>query len=1017
KQPSLANIAVQSFAAFRAQTSSLPAPSPVRRKPLPLNASPVATRFSSAEVSPTPKTDDRSSVKRSYSIDSPPLPGQARVVTVLSPPLSGTEQVFVPRDLDRHPHGSTPLVDKTIIQTPSIRPLPIRTQSDNSQKEVGRLQRPKHDRAASSYHTAKGSISDDSEKAHSRSHTMDSHDSMTKAPHLTLELDGVTETFIEEGQYSPDSQQASKPKSPSRFTSFFGWKSSSQQSAAGTESPTTTFSEKSSSPGPSPMFSRSQGDGMGSRSGPAALDIPKANAMAQTSYFNVPGTPLLSNSPAMNAHVEALEEELRQVSQEYASSIRREMDLEDQIERYKSDYPQLGSTQEGGKRTSDYYSDSGMGSTRGFPLNDSDTKMDELERIRRDLQREKGQLKVQLANTVQKELRHRRDLEAQIQTLEEQMQERDKQMKDTVGGGDRVRELEATLDDLRRRLQEERQYKESFEDLLSALRQELEQHRNERDNLRDEVVPQLRARVEGLESEAAEVQSLTYDNTRMQQEIQSLRNEYQNLQAAKRFNSIAEEDDLPSPISPRVGLSRSNSLARHSVSNLKRGSLSRSSSVKEKPEGKELHLDRLKEVEDQRDALHRALKSLLERQEFQAKEHAKRIRLLEMERDRALTLTPRRTAFSKEVKHLKSEINHLRKRADEALEQKWQCEKGLGGLKMDLDRAQQETSSLRDLLQERDIFIPERKGSGAGLPEDKLSISVSLDKAYKELQTTHALSLARIRDIEDEDTLGSSNASAERTMELLRKSISDAEAERDVAVKETELYRQQARALQRSEVEHLGKEQSLAAELVASATRMDQLSTQVELQLEANKALKKRLAEAIGRGEKEQQASAARIVELQSKLKGLEDKVMAAQQHSEEMVNAHEEEITQLKETHNTQLQRVKSGLLSPAKYSPTMPLSPLFAARSPRLDKTTSGPGISMAEATKTEFLETRVEELEKALAEADREMEEVVGRMNMAQIEVAELQSDRDEAMRQTRRLKNQIQEEREKVKALMA
>ena len=43
------------------------------------------------------------------------------------------------------------------------------------------------------------------------------------------------------------------------------------------------------------------------------------------------------------------------------------------------------------------------------------------------------------------------------------------------------------------------------------------------------------------------------------------------------------------------------------------------------------------------------------------------------------------------------------------------------------------------------------------------------------------------------------------------------------------------------------------------------------------------------------------------------------------------------------------------------------------------------------TETLEAKVKELEKALREADMEMQKVVGRMNMAQIEVAELQSDR--------------------------
>ena len=51
----------------------------------------------------------------------------------------------------------------------------------------------------------------------------------------------------------------------------------------------------------------------------------------------------------------------------------------------------------------------------------------------------------------------------------------------------------------------------------------------------------------------------------------------------------------------------------------------------------------------------------------------------------------------------------------------------------------------------------------------------------------------------------------------------------------------------------------------------------------------------------------------------------------------------------------------------------------------------MSMNEALRTEFLERKVSELEKALADADKEMEEVVSRMNTAQIEVMELQTAR--------------------------
>jgi FtsZ-binding cell division protein ZapB len=60
-------------------------------------------------------------------------------------------------------------------------------------------------------------------------------------------------------------------------------------------------------------------------------------------------------------------------------------------------------------------------------------------------------------------------------------------------------------------------------------------------------------------------------------------------------------------------------------------------------------------------------------------------------------------------------------------------------------------------------------------------------------------------------------------------------------------------------------------------------------------------------------------------------------------------------------------------------------------------------------DFLKQRVVELESALADADREMEEVVGRMNVAQIEVMELQNEREEAVRETKRLQKKIEEER--------
>ena len=531
----------------------------------------------------------------------------------------------------------------------------------------------------------------------------------------------------------------------------------------------------------------------------------------------------------------------------------------------------------------------------------------------------------------------------------------------------RVKELEASLEDVRRRLLEEKDMKANFEDLLTAMREEIEGFRNERDNLRDEVVPRLRARLEGLESDATGKRNLEYENSRMQQEIQGLRNENANLvnnrklqlemqQHSARFttmagkiaeNSIAEEGAAP-VVSPRTSLSRSASVAQRSTN--KSGGLSRSASLSRSNsvtgrdrEARESLSDRVKDIEMQRDALHRALKSLLERQTWQARENEKRVRELEMERDQATQASsPRRKGFEKEVRSLRAEINHLRQRRDDALEQKWQCEKGLGGLKMDLDRAEQETNSLRSLLQENDISVPfsERMSgtsSNSASSNAEQVTSSSLERAYRKL--------------EEETHLAESNVSG-RSLE---------------------------------------EEQRLAAQLQASTERTELLASQVRQQLDTNSALRNRLAEAIERGESAQKASAARINSMQGQLRKLEDTVVSAQQHSEEAVARHEDELREVKESHNQQLLRFKSGLRSPGPFSPRSPLSPMSKQRSPRLINTTSGFAQTLNEALRTEFLEKKVQELETALRDAESGMQEVVSRMNMAQIEVMELQSDR--------------------------
>jgi hypothetical protein len=170
---------------------------------------------------------------------------------------------------------------------------------------------------------------------------------------------------------------------------------------------------------------------------------------------------------------------------------------------------------------------------------------------------------------------------------------------------------------------------------------------------------------------------------------------------------------------------------------------------------------------------------------------------------------------------------------------------------------------------------------------------------------------------------------------------------------------------------------------------------------------------------------------MQAHLRDLEEKLIVAQQASEDAVTSHEQEVQQLNNANNPHLLRSKpsSSMLAPmaAENSrATTPTSALFAPKSPIRR-------ISMSQATQTGKLEGKVRELEKALEQAEAEMGEVVSRMNAAQMEVAELQSERyvlhrrylwtstntmnrDEAMMQSRRLQAEYLKEREKVQQLM-
>lgn len=784
-------------------------------------------------------------------------------------------------------------------------------------------------------------------------------------PSMTLEVNGVQRTLSSESL----STDSSGKHQPSRIGALFGWKGSSPH-RPGSESPTTTYSDRSLSPAPSPRLGKHgllSAPGSMARLTPPGLDIHKANSH-ESRFFHHPETPILIGTPEMNAHVQELERELAQVSSELAGSIRREIDLEDEIDRLKFEPPNLPAS-ELGRRGSDYFSDSGASFTK-FPISDPEAKIEEVERLRRKAEQEKAQLKLDTAQKLQTELGRRRDLEQLVQSLEDQLERRNLDDGVTRDFNEKLEELESTLEETRRRLAQEKEAKENFEDLYSALQVDLEQSRTERDSLRDEVIPQLKARLDVFETEPSKS---SFGAQRAKDGSQS------------RFRSIAEEsDDFSTTAGSGFGGSRAGSLARSSSK--RGGSLSRSGSFKERSEGGGrqrsgsvgVTAEGVREVEDQRDALHQALKLLISRYEKQRKDHERTLKNLAREnaaaQRKAAAVPQKGSQYQRELSALKDEVTTLRKRTEDALEQKWQYEKSLGGIKMDLDRAEHETRGLRSLLHEHDILAPSPRTLRGPSFENPLP-----------------------------------------TDESSRGSISTAETERDLARRLAEEFRQRAEALQKTRDPDPEGQSRRLAELLDAAKRMDDLAQQFDQQVSNNLVLRKRLADAIDKGEREQRQSTQQIEEMQKRLAGMEDSVLAAQQHSETTLTVHESEVRRIEEATSPRLQRLTVHIPEPSKLRAviTPGLKPRSRSTDSRKAKVSEA---SLLDASRTHMLERKVRELERLLGDAEDDMQLVVQRVNRSQLEVAELTTERDAALAQMRKLQDKFVDETERAEALM-
>ncbi|KAI0111765.1 hypothetical protein F4814DRAFT_423532 [Daldinia grandis] len=1005
----------------------------IRRKPLSSTASPIATRYSSGEYlaisKGLPGPDQRFS--RSFSVDSPTVYEFPRppVGPLIKPGLeSPCDFTLIQSNKEklsetRHPLASvdsSPAVTAGEVERPSSQGSnPVFSQTHHASELSQYHERIAYDDLFSDEEEDEDPLSDnildgynsdssDNNSNSNHSNTMSLHITRkTTPPQLTLKSDDISLTpKADRNDIKTPNTDKPLPKSPgsSKLGTFFGWTSPSN----------TETSDKGYSPLPSP-FNFSKATSVTDASpvttiGPQSLlDAPKAlfgspNSRDYCESYLAPPTATIPP----HYQIEDMEDELKAISAELAASIRREIDLEDLVDRLQAERD--NPTTAGNKRTSDYFSDSGYSSAK---LSEYDQSREEIERIQRRSEQEKAQIRVELTNKLQDERSRRQQLDLQIKELSERASQIDLEKVNNVDTTGRVKELESTCETLRRKLTEERQVKDNFEDLLAALKGELENASNQRDNLRDEVVPQLRARVEGLEAQASELEKMTYESTKMQQELQALKSENSSLKQTQSNPMGTISEDTASAGSR---LSRSNSLTGPPPSfRLQRApsGLTRSMSVKTS-ESRDQLSDRIKDVEEQRDALHRALRNLLDRQEYQNKENQKKIQALEMERDRLLTQSPQKAGFQKEISNLRAEITILRRRADEALEQKWQVEKGLGGLKMDLDRAEQEIASLRSLLDEKDILIPPSI-SRLSSASDKFAPPVTSDSlalAYEDLQKAYANSLERIKKLE---ASSSPDEFKKLAMEKLERALSSTILERDIARQEATSYQEQLEALKAGERVYLESEKALADELSESARRVEELAVQVRQQLATNQTLRQRILDTVARGEAEQKANKDRITAMQVHLRNLEEKLETAQNASEDRIARYEEDISNLRASQSEQLKRMRDGLRSPRTFPPKSPLSPFFSgpnARSLRLSTTRSGSVIKVSDDAQIDHLRARVAELENALTDADAEMQQVVGRMNTAQIQVMELQEEREAAVSQTRKLERELQAE--KVKA---
>ena len=200
---------------------------------------------------------------------------------------------------------------------------------------------------------------------------------------------------------------------PNKLTSFFGW---GNPSRAADHSPSSS-SVGSRSPGAPSPHSPSL-TSFASSTKPQTIDTSTANGHIN-GYVKANDLQMPPPNQDQSAQIADMEDELREVSSELAGSIRREMELEDLVERLQSEASQAPDFN---RRTSDYFSDSGTSSTR-YPMSDyGGSKSEDLAKQKRTSEQEKAQFKIDLFQKLQDERSRRKALETHVQHMADQMQ-------------------------------------------------------------------------------------------------------------------------------------------------------------------------------------------------------------------------------------------------------------------------------------------------------------------------------------------------------------------------------------------------------------------------------------------------------------------------------------------------------------------------------------------------------------------------------------------------------------------